>query len=477
MTVVSVQNGERVDPSAAASASVDSVATSFLPTLKHAFPTAVSCDILDTIVQANAQGFKLQVHLQPSNEEDDPNDDNDQNNIKSSVVNVFWKQVRASDYVSVKNDWSDLRRTLLYARTETRFYQEVLPRLQAKHASLVQHLTPTVYHAEYTLEPWIPEDERATALACPQIDKDTLPDPKSKGGCLILECMDATKYYQDSPLTIEECQHCLHAVARLHAAAWQDVDLLTFAEERLSKASFHLRMRNPKELAGIERTWQDFVQAFELPLQDCGLWQVTSFQQMGQRMARLAEYVSDQVSPQPTDRYATLIHGDYKSMNVFLPQKQQCAVSNYDDLPTNDIADDHAVLVDFASTGVGLGMSDLAMHIRHAVLPEHLQNGGEEALVRYYWEYLCTHISGETQYPWEDAWRHYRLAVVDYFRFFLARMWKGATPATLAKKRDNKNVNLINRNIPAAIAFLQKVHEYLAEVEKEYEASHGNDGL
>ena len=120
MTVVSVQNGERVDPSAAASASVDSVATSFLPTLKHAFPTAVSWDILDTIVQANAKGFKLQVHLQPSNEEDDHNNDNDQNNIKSSVVNVFWKQVRASDYVSVKNDWSDLRRTLLYARTETR---------------------------------------------------------------------------------------------------------------------------------------------------------------------------------------------------------------------------------------------------------------------------------------------------------------------------------------------------------------------
>jgi len=87
---VSLQNGGRADPFAAASStSFDSVATSFLPTLKHAFPTAVSYDILDTIVQANAKGFKLRVQLQPTNEEND-----DQNNTESSVT-VFWKQVRA----------------------------------------------------------------------------------------------------------------------------------------------------------------------------------------------------------------------------------------------------------------------------------------------------------------------------------------------------------------------------------------------
>jgi hypothetical protein len=38
-----------------------------------------------------------------------------------------------------------------------------------------------------------------------------------------------------------------------------------------------------------------------------------------------------------------------------------------------------ALLVNYASTGVGLGMSDVAMHLHHAVLPEDLANGGEEA--------------------------------------------------------------------------------------------------
>jgi hypothetical protein len=50
-------------------------------------------------------------------------------------------------------------------------------------------------------------------------------------------------------------------------------------------------------------------------------------------------------------------------MNVFLP---------------HDVVNGKTLLVDYASTGVGLGMSDVAMHLHHAVLPEDLANGGEE---------------------------------------------------------------------------------------------------
>ena len=128
-------------------------------------------------------------------------------------------------------------------------------------------------------------------------------------------------------------------------------------------------------------------------------------------------------------------------------------------------------------------MSDLAMHARHAVEPEHLAHGGEERLVRQYWEYLqglllaepsssLSHSASAAQeYTWEIAWRHYKLAVVDYFRFFLGRMWKSATPDTMRAKSSNKNVSLINRSIPAAMAFLRNVEMYMAEIENEYGAS------
>lgn len=138
-------------------------------------------------------------------------------------------------------------------------------------------------------------------------------------------------------------------------------------------------------------------------------------------------------------------------MNVFLPR---------------DDGEKRPILVDFASTGIGFGMSDVAMHVRHAIRPEDLEKGQEEEIVRRSWEYLQT-LSVDSEYPWETAWRHYNLAVIDYARFFIGRMWKNATPEAMHKRRDNKNVNLINRSIPAAMAFVRNVEAYLTEIEQE----------
>lgn len=413
-----------------------SLAVDLLPALRRGFPTAVDYTVDAEIIQANANGYKLTVEL-PNNE----------------CTKVFLKQVAAAEYRDQKKDWPDLRRTLLYARTEARFYSQFLPKLQAKGAFI--GATPGVYCAEYELEGWIDEDEVATVPADPSIDKNLLPNAESKGGLLILECISEATHFQDSPLEIAQCYACLEAVAELHAAAWQDVDLLREAEQRLSRASFHLSMRNPKELAGSVDAWNGFMSAFESDMKEHGVW-TDSVRALGTRMERLAVYVSEQVSPSPTDPYATIIHGDYKSMNVFLPK----AVG------------EKAKLVDFASTGLGLGMSDLAMHIRHALVPERLENGGEEAIVLHYWQHLVDGLDGD--YPWPVAWRHYKLAVVDYFRFFLARMWKSASPATMQRKAENKNVSLINRSVPAAMAFLKVVDEYLREIELECPANSSN---
>merc|ERR1712232_519395 len=96
------------------------------------------------------------------------------------------------------------------------------------------------------------------------------------------------------------------------------------------------------------------------------------------------------------DQYATLSHGDFKSMNCFLPQQSNT---------------EHDVrLVDFASSGVGLGMSDVAMHIHHAVRAEDLANGGEEELFNHYLEKLNIMLGTTRTYPRDIALRHYKLA-------------------------------------------------------------------
>lgn len=425
--------------------------SALLPTLRKAFPNIKSYEIEHTISQANAEGQRLTILLHEENHDD---------------IEVFLKQVLAADYVNTKKDWADLRRTLLYIRTEIRFYQETMPLLAAKGF----HATPHVYHSHHNLQAWLPENEISTAPASevpPTVYTETLEQQQNLEhdfddtqkreighGVIVMENIPESRYVQESPVTIDQAKLCLRAIAQFHAAAWEDVELLKHAAERLSRASFHLDMRNPKELAGMEKAWEHFATAFQEPLRTAGLT-TSSTQHLGQRLKDCSAHISQQISPGPTEPYCTLSHGDYKTMNVFLPRDESEKESS-------------ALLVDFASTGIGLGMGDVAMLIHHGVRPNDLDYGGEEALVDFYLDELNDRLKkGDKSYDKDIAIRHYKYCVVDYGRFVLGRFWKLATPDAFAKKKKSKNTTFINRDIDAAVAFVGRMDRYLSEIEKE----------
>eukprot|EP00977_Amphora_coffeiformis_P004562 scaffold982_cov169-Amphora_coffeaeformis.AAC.15 len=432
---------------------------SLLPILRQAFPNLKSYDVEHTISQANAEGQRLTILM---HQDDDPHHD----------IQVFVKQVVAADYLALKKDWADLCRTLLYIRNEVRFYQETLPRLQAKGFSAA----PKVYIAQHNLyKDWLPETEPSTTTPkepaiYPQLleqqqacehggegEMDAAHRLETGAGILVMECVSEQRYRQDSPVSMEQAKLCLAAAADLHAAAWQDETLLRHVEERLSLASFHLSVRNPKELAGVEAAWEQFATAFREPLQQAGLLDRTATS-LGRRIRACAQHISNQVSASPTDSYCTIVHGDYKAMNVFLPR--------------NDVEDSNktpALLVDYASTGIGLGMGDVAMHIHHAVRPQDLANGGEESLVNFYLGELNQRLEaqGKSRYEKDVAWRHYRYSVVDYGRFVMGRFWKVATPEAFEKKKNSKNTTLVNRDVAAAMAYVDRIERYLTEIESE----------
>lgn len=402
------------------SSSFMSQSPDLLPILQRALsPTVTSYEILHTIVQGNAMGFVVNV-------------DNNGNNDNKAFV----KWVQASNYIHVKKDWNDLRRTLMYIRTECRFYQMI--------GNLNFAAAPKVHLAEYITEPWVNEDASATGddsfIKDIEIFRNT-----DAGGFLVLEYISPDEYLQASPLTIEQAKQCLTAAAQLHASAWQDVPTLKVAEKRLSKASFHLSIRNPKELEGMEHAWEHFAQAFE------SYWPELPQLNLGIRTKKVTQHVSNILSPTPTSPYATIIHGDYKAMNVFLPRDP------------NSQNNSQALLVDFASVGLGLGTSDVAMHLHHALIPQDLDQH-EEALVKHYWTELA-----KPDYSWETCWLHYKYSVVDYFRFFLGRFYKTATPSSMEKRASEPNINLVNRNIPAAMRFCKIVDQYLTEIEDIFE--------
>jgi hypothetical protein len=411
-----------------------------LPILRQAFPNVTGYDTLASVIQANAEGHRVVLN--------DTGED------------VFVKQVDASKYYAVKS-WPDFRRTLMYLRTEVRFYKELMPDLRQRGFDAA----PNIYRADYNLHGWIGEDEQATDQSQPQpsdISLSSADESKKKGGYIVMESIGEDHYFQDSPITMDQAKETLSAVAGLHASAWEDKELLQKSERWLSRGSYHLKTRNVKELAGMEQAWEHFASNFE-DLMDPELF--GRCKTIGTRIKGLAEYISTEVSPGPNDPYATLAHGDFKSMNCFLPKNSSTSSGSRG-----------VVLVDFASTGVGLGMSDVAMHIHHAVRPADLENGGEEELLDHYLQTLDDLLGPSCSYPHEVALRHYRLAVADYFRFFLGRFWKSATPESFETKKDSKNTALINRNVDAALAFLDRVEGYLKQIEKE-RATNSNSEL
>lgn len=384
-------------------------------------PDVTSIQILNIVKQPNAQGIRL---------------------LTNTGEHLFVKTLDAANYGH--KVWPDLKRTLLYGRTEVRFYSEMLPKLESKGLT---GMAPICYRAISNLDGLIADSACAVDVSNDDDPKATL---QGRGAFLVLQAVDMERYFQDSPLTPEQTSQCLAAVARLHAAAWEDHDLLTSAACRLSRGSYHLQMRAPKELTRMVQSWDFFRKQFQDYAPD--LFAKPSVQRLGQRIFDVAHRVSVELSPGPHDPYATLVHGDYKAMNIFLPKD----------------ASNEAIMIDFASTGVGIGMSDVAMHVYHALRPNEID---EEALVTGYLDALskarlvCN--QNAVPYPKDVAMRHFRLAVIDYFRFFLGRFWNVATIETMKQKKHSRNSNLINRDPDAAMAFVATVDRFLTEYENE----------
>jgi hypothetical protein len=408
-----------------------------LTVLQKAFPDAISYEIENNIVQANAEGFSLQVQSKNHNS-----------------TNIFVKKVDAHKYAHKK--WDDLRRTLLYARTESRFYSTILPLLKEKSKDLNWTIAPTCHCAESNLFDLIEEHESTSAKSVTDDDPDYSEDNTSilhgKGGLLILDSLNRG-FYQTSPLNPLEAIQCLKAIARFHAMAFQDKDILKRVSENLCEygGSYHLANRNPKELKDIEQTWSNFSNEISCVKPD--LFEQESIQNLGKRIKVMAELISNELSPAYDDDYATIVHGDFKSMNVFIP--------------SDDSNAHYPIMIDFASTGIGNGMSDVAMHITHALHPNDLVNGGEEKLVDVYIDAMYDALDDRHLYPRHVAKRHYKLATLDYFRFVLGRLWRGVTLEKIEKSKDSKNSVFVNRNIDAAIYFIERADKYLTELETE----------
>lgn len=351
--------------------------------------------------------------------------------------NVFLKKITAKHAPMVQRPWADRRRTLAYARTEARFYQEFASDedIAARLAQLGVRL-PRLGLSENSLDAVLGD----SAVHEPAGDEPSAEVQAGAGAVLFLE--KAEGYVQASPLNELQIHQALRAVASFHASFWEDESTLRRAASRLQRHGgvYALEIRSAAELLKLKPNWDAFMSEFRSSAPE--VFERPGVAALGERLERWTQFASKQVSPSPADRFATLVHGDYKAMNVMLPPDASDAA-----LPP--------MLIDFASTGVGLGMCDVAMLLAHSVRPSTLADGGLERLLGVYLDAL--HQKGVAEYDLPTATRHFHLATVDYARFVVSRFWSGASADAFAKRAQNPNICLPNRDVEAAIGFVERI--------------------
>lgn len=358
---------------------------------------------------------------------------------------VFLKKITGTHEPMAQRPWPDRRRTLAYARTEARFYKEF-----AADAEIAERLArlgvrlPKCALSDIRLEGVLGDAAVHEAAG----DEPSPEAQEAAGALLFLECVEDLT--QASPLSERHARQALRAVAGLHAACWEEQPTLRRASKRLQRhgGCYALDIRSPAELTKLRPNWDAFMCAFA-PLEP-ELFERPSVAALGERLERWMAFASEQVSPGPADRFATIVHGDFKGMNVFFPPDEAHERSP-------------AMLIDFASTGVGLGMCDVAMLLSHSVAPDTLAGGGQERLLGVYLDALAER--GIVGYDRTTATRHFHLATVDYARFVLSRFWGGASAAAFAKRAANPNVCLPNRDVAAAIRFVDRVDASLTALD------------
>ena len=285
---------------------------------------------------------------------------------------------------------------------------------------------------------------------------------------ILLEHFNAPPYILHSPLSKSEVLSSLCFLAELHGKCMESNEVLKASQQHLLQQACYFKLqRRRQDLTSIPDIWAAFVESFS-PC-DASLFAEEGIQRLGVRLQAQAEWIDEQLQVQAHESFCTLVHGDFKAMNVLVHQNN-CQRS---------------IPIDFQWTGLGFGTADVALHLHHSVHIDVMRDGGEEELLRHYHRRLLEELDARSdcdgaelrkRYSYTVARRHYELSVLDYARMVFSSFYRGVTPATCAKRAGAMNASLVYRDVPCALRFVRRVDELLRGVEAERDAAAAGGG-
>lgn len=271
---------------------------------------------------------------------------------------------------------------------------------------------------------------------------------------LVMDCLDepdgsesSTQFIHVDRLGVSDTQQAMVYLARLHSTAWSNPTLLTLASQQLWASggwwTFAKRGLAPLQ-QHAPRIWRELLHTLQPELGAAGInVDSHSIVMLGDRLMAQAEYIQQQL--RSTRDLRTLIHGDFKSANLFFQAQSR-----------------EVVAFDWQWAGIGLGAMDVAYLLNTSASIAALET--EQQLLQFYFDALR---NKPPAYSFAQFQRHYMLATLEYAHILMARFWDGLTPATCAAKARNANCGLGYRSLPHVLRLVQTLDRGLAMVERE----------
>ena len=288
--------------------------------------------------------------------------------ILSSTGDCFFvKRVLGSDQAQNRR-LASIRGDLISNRNELRFYVHNFPDrcgVMTPKALLATagDCAPSTKAARraFFLDSILDHDLASGSVA-PGIGRASTRDDEAElrrvGFVFILEDLGGPQRYQRSPLTLPDVRRSLSALAQLHASTWGQRTLLRDAASALHTHGGYWgsEKRGPNEVAQCHPNWAAFMAAFASRDVEFDAWCSTGeVRDLGARLAGAAEKVDRRMRVAWDSKHACLIHGDAKALNMFFDRGEPESTGHHG-----------VTLIDFQWTGIGVGASDVAMHIAHA---------------------------------------------------------------------------------------------------------------
>ncbi|GMF63818.1 unnamed protein product [Phytophthora fragariaefolia] len=382
----------------------------------------------------------------------------------ASQATVFLKK-------SVRNDLptrsaAHWKRDIASYRNEATFYSHFASSVHARGVSLIRPLA--VFQSD-------PAGQCSANLvtASDAVHAATCSDPENF--MMLLECLGSdspvssasdeprslANYEAVDRLELVETRQALSYLANLHASAWGQEDLLENADSQLWSAAcwWALPKRGEKELAQAAEIWPQVLRHWSKVFEAESTFPPTAeLESLGERMVEEAAYISNCLSAEANAALRTLVHGDFKSANLFFEAQSRKVVA-----------------FDWQWSGVGIGAMDVANLLNTSVgISQLASNEAELELLQFYYDCLSERLQAlgvasdlQKSYPFEAFERHYMLASLEYARLLISNFWKRMTPESCAAKAENANCGLGYRSAPHVVRMVRKLHNGLKRVSAE----------